>query len=414
MQTHAPNIEKVHGCRACGSSELKKFLHLPSMPFTDDFVDRERFGSEFRADIDVYYCARCFTAQTQHDVDMGEYYKDYQYSVGGSISASRFMHLLAANLKSRYFSGQDSFKVLEVGSGDGAQLEAFAGLGCEVMGYEPSESLCRVAAARGIQSVEGLFGPGSIGRLPPGFQKVDVVALAYTFDHLPAPSDFLRAARQVLNDDGLLVVEVHDLEKIVERNEYCLFEHEHTIYLNRATAQALCETHGFEIINFDIVPERDRRANSLLFVATPKGSRHARAKPAGTPASWRSPEYFGGIEARIFESVGRLESFVDRMTRDGKRLAGYGAGGRGVMTLAAMRNAGKFEYLLDKKPKKAGVLAPKSGVEIAEIELLRDRPVDHVLVFSFGYMNEIADDLARFGYRREQLHSLLDVLGGSS
>ena len=409
-----PLIHSLDHCRICHSKNLQRFLHLPQMPFTDDFVPRERFGTEFRADIDVFICRDCLSAQTQHDVEVGDYYEDYQYSVGGSTTASRFMRLLAERLQEKFYPGVTGRKVLEVGSGDGEQLVAFKETGCRVLGYEPSSSLCQVAEAKGIASVQGLFTGESARHLPLEFQEVDVVMLSYTFDHLPDPRTFCEVTRSILNSDhGLLVVEIHNLERIIERQEYCLFEHEHSIYLTEATVRQLCDMTGLEVIDFDLVPEADRRANSLIFVATPKGSALAgQAVAARTPACYGDLSFYEQVGANIQQGIRHLEAFVDRMTKDGKKLAGYGAGGRGVMTLAAMSNSEKLHYLVDKKPKRDGLVVPKCGLPLVGIASLKSDPVDHVLVFSFGYMKEIQQELAGLGYEAGQFTSLLDVLAG--
>ena len=384
------------------------------MPFTDDFIPPSRLGREFLADIDVYVCRDCFTAQTQHDVDVGDYYEDYQYSVGASMAASRFMRLTAENLQAAYYPGAKGRRVLEVGSGDGGQLVAFKETGCRVLGYEPSSMLCQVAEAKGIPTIQGLFGAESAGRLPEGFREVDVLMLSFTFDHLPDPRGFLEVARSILNKvDGLLVVEVHNLEKIIERQEFCLFEHEHSIYLTETTARQMCRTGGMEIIDFDLVPEKDRRANSLIFVATPSESRLARrAVVPRTPGDYGKPAFYERIDADIRRGIANLESFVNGRTGFGKRLAGYGAGGRGVMTLAAMNNASKLHYLVDKKPKRPGLVVPKAGIPLVGLDALKADPVDEILVFSFGYMKEILAEVGAQGYRAGQFHSLLDVLAG--
>ena len=409
-----PSISQVGKCRACGQSDLQRFMHLPQMPFTDDFIPPARFGQEFRADIDVFVCRDCLTAQTQHNVDVGDYYEDYQYSVGGSETASRFMRLLAGNLQSTYYPGVKGKKVLEVGSGDGEQLVAFKDTGCHVLGYEPSSTLCQMAEAKGIPTIQGLFTAESVRQLPDDFAEVDVVMLSYTFDHLPDPRAFIAASRSILNkNDGLLVVEIHNLEKIIERQEYCLFEHEHSIYLTEATARQMCRMEGMEIIDFDLVREQDRRANSLIFVATPKESRlAARVAEPGTPADFTSLVFYERVGDDIRRGIANLETFVDRVTGQGKKLAGYGAGGRGVMTLAAMSNASKLRYLVDKKPKRPGLVVPKSGIRLVNLDELKSDPVDEILVFSFGYMNEIQAAVGALDYQPAQFHSLLDILAG--
>jgi len=388
------------------------------MPLTDDFVPKDRFGQEFRHDIDVFVCEDCLTAQTQHDVDMGDYYEDYQYAVGASPTASRFMNLLARNLLAKFYPNEKGIRVLEVGSGDGEQLVAFKKLGCEVLGYEPSSALTRAAEAKGIPTIQGLFTPDSAKTLPPAFSQADVVMLSFTFDHLPQPREFVHVAHSVLNPErGLLVVEIHDLKKILDRTEYALLEHEHSIYLTEATAAALAAREGMTVIDFDLVPDADRRANSLIFVATPNGSRLAKQFPVPKPAV--PPEYndLGFYERQgelIQRGITNLDAFVERVTASGRSLAGYGGSGRGVMTMAAMQTAGKLRYVVDKKPKRPGLLAPKSGVPLVGISALKESPVDEILVFCFGYMREIQAELAAYGYRPSQFHSLLDALAGKT
>ena len=409
-------IESLGQCRICNSGSLDCFLHLPLMPLTDDFLPQDRLGSEFLHDINIFVCNDCHTAQTLHNVDMGDYYEDYQYAVGASPTASRFMRILSQNLLSKFLPSESGLKVIEVGSGDGGQLLAFQELGCNVMGYEPSSALSSIAAEKGVPTIQGLFTKDSIHELPPEWQRADVVMLSYTFDHLPHPREFVSAAKEILDSErGLLVVEIHNLQRIFERQEYCLFEHEHTIYLTEATAAALCEREGMTILDFDLLPEVDRRANSLIFVAAPTDSKLAKtfgAAQVNTPLDFSLSSYYDEQAALVQRGIANLDAFVSKITDSGKTIAGYGAGGRGVMTLAAMKSASKFLYLVDKKPKRDNLFVPKSGLRLVGLEALRDQPVDELLVFSFGYMKEIQAELAGFGYKPEQLHSLLDVLGG--
>ena len=114
----------------------------------------------------------------------------------------------------------------------------------------------------------------------------------------------------------------------------------------------------------------------------------------------------------IEQGIQNLETFVNHFTADGQKLVGYGAGGRGVMTLAAMKNANRLAYVVDKRPKGDGLLMPKTGLRIFPISQLRSEHADKILVFSFGYMNEIQEELAPLGYQSHQFHSLIDVLAG--
>ena len=93
-----------------------------------------------------------------------------------------------------------------------------------------------------------------------------------------------------------------------------------------------------------------------------------------------------------------------------KKIAGYGAGGRGVMTLASMKNANNFKFLIEKNPKSKNIYAPGSGVPIVNLGHLKENSVDEILVFSYGYMNEIKKDLKNYGYESNQIKSFIDIM----
>ena len=63
------------------------------------------------------------------------------------------------------------------------------------------------------------------------------------------------------------------------------------------------------------------------------------------------------------------------------------------MTLASMSNSKNFKFLIEKNPKSQNIYAPGSGLQIVNLEHLKENPVDEILVFSFGYMDEIKKDL---------------------
>ncbi len=407
------HINNLSCCRICSNPKLTKFLTLDQMPFTDNFVSVNESAEEFLNDINVFYCPECMVAQTQHDVVVDDYYEDYQYSVGSSQFAREFMDILALNIKQKFFNKNDSKpRVLEIGSGDGEQLLSFKKIGFDVLGFEPSSTLCKIADDKGISSIQGLYKDGSNLLLPDKFKTVDAIMLSYTFDHLPDPISFLKNASEILNKNGIIVIEIHNLELIAERNEFCLFEHEHSIYLTESTVNSVMERLDFKVIDFNIVPVKNRRANSLLFAATKKSSPayiDSNAVP-GTPPEYKNISKYFSISENIHSSIERLDNFLGHNFSLGKKIVGYGAGGRGVMTLAACNNAPNIEYMVDMNVKFDGCLMPKSNIPVKEVNELLSNKADIILVFSFGYFEEIRETLSKFGYKNNQIISILEIL----
>jgi SAM-dependent methyltransferase len=398
-------------CRICGGTDVPFFLDLGPAPFTDDFVTPESEGREFSAPLSIAVCRSCWTVQTRHDVEVGDYYRDYNYSVAASGFAQRFMARLADETLNRFGFGAGA-RVLEVGSGDGAQLAHFQDRGARVLGFEPSADLCAASRAAGVDVAQCLFGADTVDEIPAELRPVDVVVLTYTFDHLPEPLPFLEAVRTVLEPRrGVLVIEVHDLEQIMARRETCLFEHEHSVYLTSHSFERLLERAGFKAITTDLLPPSERRGNSLLVVAAPVGTEHA-ADPLPAPSrdfdAWETYEGFG---AEVEAGHGALRDWVRARRADGRVVAGWGAGGRGVMTLAYTGlGVDDIAYLVDTNPHAHGFLAPGTHVPVVAPAELVAQPADDVVVFSYGYMDEIREQVRESVRAQPELVSVLDLL----
>jgi SAM-dependent methyltransferase len=398
-------------CRICGADEPRFFLDLGEAPFTDDFVRPAEAGREFAAPLRVAVCPECWTAQTRHDVDVSDYYRDYRYSVATSGFAQRFMARLAEETLERYGSA-DGARVLEIGSGDGAQLVHFRERGARVLGFEPSADLCAASVEAGVPVAQCLFGADTVDEIPADMRPADVVLLTYTFDHLPEPLPFLEAVRTVLEPTrGVLVIEVHDLEQIMERRETCLFEHEHSIYLTSDSFRRLLARAGFELLTTQLLPAEERRGNSLLVVAAPVGTEHP-ADPAETLGrDFDAWETYAGFGADVERSHEALRRWVRERRAAGRTVAGWGAGGRGVMTLAyAGLGPDDVAYLVDRNPHAHGYVAPGSHVPVVAPEHLDAEPVDDLIVFSYGYIDEIRDQIRGELDTQPELVSVLDLL----
>jgi hypothetical protein len=383
------------------------------MPFTDELTRKERIGEEFLSDIAIFWCESCHSAQNLTDVHVADYYRDYQYTVSGSDFARKFMSRVAEEAF-RQYSLCDGDSVIEVGSGDGYQLKCFQNLGAKVLGFEPSDILTEKARTIGVPTIQTLFTNESKAEIPPEFLPAKLVLLTYTFDHLPDPRGFLDLTRRILDPhQGIVVIEVHDFAKIVNRREICLFEHEHYIYLTSVTMERLLNNCGFNLLSTDLLPENERRGNSLLITAAPKSNQRfpATYSPTSEDLELEKPESILRFDGQVKNGIQRLRDHISKQKSHGRKIAGYGAGGRGVMTLAmAGLDSNDITYLCDQNQSFHGLYTPASHIPVVSPETIRIEPVDEVLVFSYGYMNEIRSTLSEFLRNGGSITSMLDFL----
>jgi hypothetical protein len=219
--------------------------------------------------------------------------------------------------------------------------------------------------------------------------------------------------KQVLDPvHGLLVIEVHDLPKIVEQHEWSLFEHEHPVYYSKHTLQGTLQRGGFEPLTYKLVPESLRRANSMLVVAKPQaGAFPPSVDECLNSDKWTNIEAYTRVSLQVKESLTNFYQFMQAERTSGHQLAGYGASGRGILTLA-MSNVGtkEMKYLCDKNPIIHGYYTPKSHIPVVDPRHVFEEWVDKIIVFSFGYLQEIAAELAEYTAQGGQLISIREVL----
>lgn len=389
-------------CRLCEFNLVNKIVYLSQMPLTDEFVLTNHSSIEFISDISIYQCGSCGLVQNPVDFDHEGYYESYEYSSGHSDFTQSFMRAYAEAVCDAFKSvhGRAPQSVLEIGSGDGEQLRAFKELGIPiVLGVEPSEVLVRKSEKIGVPAHKGLFSLNMIDQL--SISSFDVCISSYTLDHVRNPRDYLRAAYSLLVPGGVLAFEVHDLSRIVQRGEWCLFEHEHTIYMDEAMARTVTVNSGFEVFSVNPLPESVVRANSLILISYKKNTNLKKLNA--------KLEYYSDLQSRIDNIVNRIDNWIAALP-PGDRLVGYGAGGRGVMTLAALKKATRFETLFDSNYPCGKYLTPKTHITISGLESIPKYSDAWCLIFSFGYMDEILLTLLTARFSRDRILSLKDFL----
>ena len=389
-------------CRICEKKLSKKILSLKDMPLTDDLIEADKQNrKEYIKDINIYSCDHCGTVQNPDDFDHHAHYRDYQYSSGYSDFTKNFMKEYAKETLEAFkrVNGRVAESALEIGSGDGQQLMQYKSFGIEnLMGVEPSEYLTKIARENEIETENVLFGTETLNRFDKNY---DICLSSYTLDHVRQPIDYFTASYQLLVDGGILALEVHDLNKIVDRTEFCLFEHEHTIYMSPSDICYLLEQSGFSIISVNPLSSKIVRGNSMIVIA------QKNMKPDYNFVRKIRQPYLENLQNRVFSTIEKIDNWIDSLPSSA-RLTGFGAGGRGVMTIAALSKHERIEALFDSNYESEKYLTPKTRVPIVGQNEWHNYKDTYCIIFSFGYYNEIVQNLISKGFDKKKIISLLD------
>jgi hypothetical protein len=157
-------------------------------------------------------------------------------------------------------------------------------------------------------------------------------------------------------------------------------------------------------LTFDLLSNREKRGNSLLVVA--KKSQNIKLKFLDVQYEINK---ISNLDNEITEAIGQIDNWL--LKNKDKRIAAYGAGGRGIMTIAALKHPEYFTFIVDKNPKATNLFSPKTHLPIYNIDKLSHQLVDKILVFSYGYYEEIVNEIGnKYKYKPDQFISILELL----
>jgi hypothetical protein len=103
-----------------------------------------------------------------------------------------------------------------------------------------------------------------------------------------------------------------------------------------------------------------------------------------------SVERYRGFAAQVEDTKRGILDLLIQLRRDGKRIAGYGAPGKGNTLLNYCGIRTDFlEFTVDRNPYKQGLFLPGTRIPILAPEEIERRRPDYVLILPWNFKDEI-------------------------
>src|SRR3954447_3705579 len=390
-------------CRFCAAPLRHTFVDLGMSPLCESYAPAEQVNAmEPFYPLHAKVCERCLLVQLEEFVSGEDIFTEYAYFSSYSDSwvehARRYVELAVEG-----FRLDENSLVMEVASNDGYLLRHVVDRGIPALGIEPAANVAEVARELGIETIVRFFGREAAADLVAEGRRADLLAANNVMAHVPDLNDFVAGIEMVLAPHGVATVEVPHLLRLVEENQFDTIYHEHFQYFSLLSAQKVFAAHGLEVFDVD---ELKSHGGSLRYYAQREdpGTRPVEQRVHDLVARERALGYdtlegHQAFAARVEETKWGLLEFLIAKRREGKRIAGYGAPGKGntLLNYCGIRSD-LVDYTVDRNPYKQGRFLPGTHIPILHPEVLeQDRP-DYILILPWNLKQEIVEQLA---YARE-------------
>ncbi len=381
-------------CRFCVSELATTFIDLGMSPLCQTHIAPESLDRmEPFYPLHAYVCGRCFLVQLRDFVAPAEIFTDYAYL--SSYSDSWVEHARRYTVQMRERFGIDSGSlVMEIASNDGYLLQHFVAAGVPVLGIEPAANVAALARGKGIRTEAEFFGVATAQRLLATYGAPDLLVGNNVLAHVPDINDFVAGMRVLLKPGGVVTMEFPHLLQLMQDNQFDTIYHEHFSYLAFFVVEAIFRHHGLRL--FDVEELTTHGGSLRIYACHAADARHL-TQPAVEGLRERELAYglgrlatYGQFEDQVKEAKRAILEFLIAAKRQGKRIVGYGAPGKGNTLLNYCGIRTDFlDFTVDRNPLKQGKYTPGTRIPILAPEAIDQARPDFILILPWNLKDEI-------------------------
>ena len=287
-----------------------------------------------------------------------------------------------------------------MGSNDGYLLRNFVKKGIPALGVEPAANVAKVAVEKGVPTRVAFFGRKTAEKIIADGQKADLVIGNNVLAQVPDVNDFVAGIQILLKSHGVATLEFPHLVQLMEQNQFDTIYHEHFSYFSLIAVEKIFAAHGLTLFDVEEIPThggsmriyaRHTEANSK-----PLNGRLAFLRDREIALGLNQMDAYSSFDEKVKSTKRNLLEFLIQARRAGKKVAGYGAPGKGntLLNFCGIRTD-FLDFTVDRNPYKQGKFLPGTHIPIFPVEKIDETRPDYLLILPWNFKDEIINQMAR-------------------
>jgi hypothetical protein len=213
-------IKELLKCRVCGGKlfDVVNLGNICPSGFSKTIEEVEK------APLVLVQCESCGLVQLKHTLGLDSMYRQYWYRSGLNKSMLMDLKDIVKDIEKTIELKEDDI-VVDIGCNDGSLFNFYSLRELYKIGYDPAENLMETAC--NIDLFINDYFPTRYAVQP---YKAKVITSIAMFYDLPDPGEFVRSIVEVLDKDGIWVLQFTDLASMLELSAFDNICHEHLEY----------------------------------------------------------------------------------------------------------------------------------------------------------------------------------------
>jgi len=389
-------------CRYSRTPLGEPFLELGTMALANSYVRPEdRDKPEFTCPLSLVLNRDSGLVQLSHVVPPDLMFSHYLYVSSTTQTFRDHFAAYAASVREKIRSEKPL--AVDIGSNDGLLVSCYMKEGMRAVGIDPARNLAEDANKRGIKTLNRYFDQECVDTIIREYGKASAISANNVFAHIDDIHAVLKNVRNLLDDEGLFVIEFPYLLTMFDEMLFDMIYHEHVSYIAVHPLQYVVEKFGLVIFKIDYVASHG--GSLRVFMQKAGASRPVDASVAlylerEKEGGYGRPEVYQRFAQRVLAIREDFRAMIAREKAAGKKIAGYGAPAKAstILNFYGLKPL-DISYVVDDNPLKQGYLVPGVKIPIKPSKALDEEPVDVIVIFAWNFAKEI---LKKIGHYRSR------------
>ncbi len=396
MHIYMAEPTKHTTCRMSGEP-LVPLFSLGGL-YLSDFLPKDAPPRSPAVPLEMCLAPKSGLVQLAHTVPSDDMYRTYWYRSGTNESMVEELHGIATtSISMTKFGAGDLW--IDIGCNDGTLL-SFLPKDSIRIGYDPNDYK-EISQRHANLIVNDYFNAKAFKESPYGDKKAKVVTSIAMFYDLDDPHTFVQDVYDVLDDDGLWVVQMSYLPLMLQQLAFDNICHEHIGYYSLTAFKYLMDAHGFDIVDCQLndmyggsfrIYMRKSKANPSTFASAPY--RDVARYRVNSILEYEKtlklddPQTYIDFYKKCCDLRDQTVAFMRGEVAKGKKIWAYGASTKGNTLLQWYGiDDSLVDGIAERSEPKFGLKTAGSNIPITSEDDMRAAKPDYLLVLPWHFID---------------------------
>lgn len=399
--TSKNRVIKRDTCRISG----EKLVHLFSLGdlYISDFIKEKSNPKLGRVPLNLCLGPKSGLIQLSHTPPLDDMYRKYWYRSGTNKTMTEELKNIVKTT-TKLIKPKKGDVWVDIASNDGTLL-SFVSKKIHKIGFDPSDIAKKEGSKNLDYFVNDYFNIKDYKKSPYGNKKAKVITSIAMFYDLENPHEFVKEVKEVLEDNGLWVIQMSYLPLMLEQLAFDNICHEHIEYYSLTSLKYLLDQYDLDIVDVQLndinggsfrIYIMKSEANKTKFASAPY--RDVAKFRVKSLLSHEKKLKLDSVETykKFFKKISDLKKktvdFIKKEKAKGKSVWGYGASTKGNTLLQwyGLDNS-LIDGIAERSPAKYGLKTAGTNIPITSEKKMRKTKPDYLLILPWHFVNEFIE-----------------------